>query len=297
MSIGFEEVVPGDEVFVDNSDFLAYANFTRHQNEDIPEFSVFRVDDTPIFPQRPRVTGSDELYFVAPYTGAVDQKVIVVQNTHDAQCWPCAPEHLRRLMIEQRGTDSGLRVWFTENAMHLSGSQVVEGPVPVRCTRLVDYRGHVHQAIRDAIAWVEFGIEPPLDTAVERSRDGEVSLPATAAERRGIQPVVSAAVHGGVRAEVLVGEIVEIEAHATTPPGGGAIVEIDWDFDGTGTFPIREEGIDGTCADMRAAQTTSYDSPGVYFPCVRVTSHRDGDVDSPQRRLTNLARVRVVVTT
>lgn len=296
MSIGFEEVVAGDEVFVDNSDFLAYANLTRHQNEDIPEFSVFRVDDEPIYPQRPRVTGSEELYFVAPYTGAIDQKVIVVQNTHDAQCWPCAPDHLRRLMIGQGRTDADVRVWFNENAMHLTGPQVVEGPVPVRSTRVVDYRGHVHQAMRDTISWVESGVEPPSDTAVDRSPDGALRLPAEAAQRHGIQPVVSAAVNGSARADVRVGETVEIDVEAATPPGCGTIVEIDWDFDGTGAFPAREEGLDGSHADLRVTRTVSYDTPGLYFPCVRVTAHREGAVDSPQRRIVNLARVRVVVT-
>ena len=57
MSIGFEDVAIGDSVLVDNCDFLAYANFTRHQNEDIPELDVFRVDGRPVFPQRARADG------------------------------------------------------------------------------------------------------------------------------------------------------------------------------------------------------------------------------------------------
>ena len=127
MSIGFEDVAIGDVVLVDNSDFLAYANYTRHQNEDIPEFEVFRVDGRPVFPQRARATGSPELYFVAPYEAAFDQKMIVVQNTHDAQCWPCATENLRRLFVARRGTDADLRVWFTEHAMHLPTGPRVPG--------------------------------------------------------------------------------------------------------------------------------------------------------------------------
>ena len=58
--------------------------------------------------------------------------MIVVQNTHDAQCWPCAPQNLRRLLTSRRGSDSDLRVWFTQNAMHIpTGPRVPEGPVPV----------------------------------------------------------------------------------------------------------------------------------------------------------------------
>jgi hypothetical protein len=181
--------------------------------------------------------------------------------------------------------------------MHLpTGPRVPEGPRPVRSTRLVDYRGHVHQAVRDMIAWVEDGIEPPPDTSYERSGDGAVVLPGDAAERLGIQPVVSARANGGARADVHVGENVVLEALAHTPPAGGTIVAVEWDIGGAGAFPVREPGIDGTLTDVRSTQHTSFAAPGVYFPCVRVTAHRDGDVTSPQRRLVNLARVRVVVT-
>ena len=296
MSIGFEDVAIGDAVLVDNRDFLAYANFTRHQNEDIPELDVFRVDGRPVFPQRARATGSPELYFVAPYEAAFDQKMIVVQNTHDAQCWPCATENLRRLFTARRGTDADLRVWFTEHAMHLpTGPRVPEGPRPVRSTRLVDYRGHVHQAVRDMIAWVEDGIEPPADTSYARSgrRRGRP------ARRRGRASGDPAGGRGNRQRGCTRRRAGRRHRRARggrdTPPGGGTIVAVEWDFDGTGAFPVREAGIDGTRTEVRVEQKTAFDAPGVYFPCVRVTAHRDGDVSSPQRRLVNLARVRVVV--
>ena len=104
MSVGFEDVEPGDEIAFDNSHYLAYTHFTRHQHEDYPEFSTFTVDGTPIYPQRPSATGSPDLYLVAPYRGAFDAKCIVVQNLHDGQCWPCGAENLRRLLVERRGS-------------------------------------------------------------------------------------------------------------------------------------------------------------------------------------------------
>jgi hypothetical protein len=296
MSTGFEDVAEGDEVFVDNSDFLAYAGFTRHQDEDYPEFDTFRVDGRPIFPQRKQATGSPDLYFVAPYEAAFDQKVIVVQNAHDAQCWPCAAENLRRLLVTRRGSDKDLRIWLTEHAMHLpTGPRVPEGPRPVSSTRLIDYRGHVHQAVTDMMAWVENDTEPPASTAYRRSADGAVILPSDARERQGIQPVVALTVNGGSRADVVVGDTVEFEAVAAAPPGGGTIVAVEWDFDGTGAFPRQEPGLEGTSATVRVAQKFAFDEPGVYFPCVRVTAHRNGDVASAQRRLINLGRARVVV--
>ena len=101
--------------------------------------------------------------------------------------------------------------------------------------------------------------------------------------------MVTATVNGGVRADVGVGDTVALEAVATTPPGGGTIVAVEWDFDGAGAFPVREEGVDGSRTEVRVARKTTFDVPGTYFPCVRVTAHRDGDVRSSQRRLVNLA--------
>ena len=185
MSVGFEDVVVGDTVHVDNRDYLAYTNFTRHQNDDYPELDVFRVDGRPVYPQRAQATGSPDLYFVAPYEAAFDQKMIVVQNTHDAQCWPCATENLRRLVTARRGSDrrsAGVVHPARDAPPH--GAACERGPRPVRSTRLVDYRGHVHQAVRDMIAWVEDGTEPPADTAYARTADGAVVLPLDAAERQ-----------------------------------------------------------------------------------------------------------------
>jgi hypothetical protein len=41
--------------------------------------------------------------------------------------------------------------------------------------------------------------------------------------------------------------------------------------------------------------THAYDHAGTYFPSVRITSHRDGNLTATYRRIENLARARVVV--
>ena len=205
MSVGFEDVQPGDEIAFDNSHYLAYTHFTRHQHEDYPEFSTFTVDGAPIYPQRPSATGSPDLYLVAPYRGAFDAKCIVVQNLHDGQCWPCGAENLRRLLVERRGSARDVRVWFTEHAMHLPVSALRPGPAPIANTRLIDYGGHVQQAIRDVIDWVELGTEPPGDTVFDRTDDGAIVVRGDASERHGIQPVVRLTVNGAARAEVRAG--------------------------------------------------------------------------------------------
>ena len=174
MSIGFEDVEPGDEIAFDNSHYLAYTHFTRHQHEDYPEFGSFTIDGAPIYPQRASATGSPDLYLVAPYRGAFDAKCIVVQNLHDGQCWPCGAQNLRRLLVERRGSARDVRVWFTEHAMHLPASALRPGPPPVASTRLIDYGGHVQQAIRDVIDWVEHDTEPPADTGFDTTDDGAI---------------------------------------------------------------------------------------------------------------------------
>ncbi len=182
MSIGFEDVVQGDEIAVDNGNFLAYTHFTRHQHEPYPEFATFVVDGRPVYPQRPSATGSPDLYLVAPYRGAFDAKCIVVQNLHDGQCWPCGAENLRRLLVARHGSARDVRVWFTEHAMHLPSSILPAGPRPVASTRLIDYGGIVEQAIRDVIDWVEHAQEPPADTSF--TQDGRRRDRATRRRRR-----------------------------------------------------------------------------------------------------------------
>jgi hypothetical protein len=84
-----------------------------------------------------------------------------------------------------------------------------------------------------------------------------------------------------------------VEAEA--PPGAGMIIAAEWDFDGTGAWPIKHAGIDGTASRISLNVTHRFDRPGTYFPSARVTAHREGDVNAVHRRQINLARVRVVV--
>jgi hypothetical protein len=145
------------------------------------------------------------------------------------------------------------------------------------------------------MVWVEDDTPPPDESGYTLDRDQRLTLAPTAAERGGVQPVVRATVNGSVRAEVRVGEPVEFRVDADTPRGGGTVTRVEWDFDGSGTFPFVHDEVDGSSASVRLATGHAYDVPGTYFPCVRVTAHRDGDVDASHCRLVNLGRTRVVV--
>jgi len=292
----FNGVEPGDEVVVTNRKFLAQCFWSRHHLEgelDYRPNHTWAVDGQQIYPQRPHHAfmnmGPDYLY-------KFDGKMILVQNTIDIGCWPAGGteyhEYTRRHFGDR--LDDHFRLWWNDNARH-GPPQGLEGITPHYSTWLIDYNGSVHQAVLDLIDWVENGKEPPANTSYEYSPDGKLTLAATASERGGIQPVVNATVNGGVRADVKVGEKVNFEASADVPRGTGRITAAEWDFEGKGTWELKEKDIDGRADSIKLKATHTFDTPGTYFPVVRVTAQRDGDAKANFSSLPNLGRVRVVV--
>jgi hypothetical protein len=289
------QLQPGDAVMIDNSGFLAAQTYHRHQvpeSGDYPIWDQFRhADGTPIYPQRPLILGP---LFAAAAAGTVQTgrfggKMIVVASLLDREALPWQADWYRSRVREHLGsaTDDHFRLWFTDSALH-GDNEVQESP-----THTVSYLGLLHQALRDLSRWVEAGIAPAPDTSSEVV-DGQVVVPDTAPQRHGIQPVVSLTAAGGLRVDIAPGDEVTLRAEAAVPEGTGAIVTVEWDFDGTGRFPFadRVAPAHGVVVECRHA----FAAPGTYFPTVRVTAHRDGDPASPYARLQNLARVRVVVT-
>ncbi len=293
----FEGVRAGDEVLVDNREYLAFTYFHRYQDDaQAPEYAQFRVDGRPVYPQRERNFARSGLLSGGTPRGEFTGKMIVVQNAHDAACWPNAAISYRRTVERHLGDALGdhYRLWFNDHAAHLPASFNPVGDPPVPTTRLVDYGGSLEQALRDLMAWVEDGTAPPAETGYTMDADQRLTLASTAAERGGVQPVVHAAANGGARADVAVADPVTFTAEVDAPPGGGRIIAVEWDFDGSGAFPFVHDGIDGSHASLRVETTHSFEEHGTYFPCVRVTAHRDGDVEAAHCRLVNLGRVRVV---
>lgn len=294
----FESVEPGDEVLLDNREYLAYTYFHRTQVDPAaPEYRQFCVDGRAIYPQREKSFSESGLLSGANATGKFDGKMIVVQNAHDAACWPNAAIAFRREVEAHHGDrlPDHYRLWFNEHAAHLPGSLNPPGLPPVATTRLIDYRGSLEQAIADLMVWIEEGVEPPAESGYVLDDDQRLTLAPDAIARGGVQPVVRAAANGAIRADVLVGSSVTLAVDAQTPPGGGTITGVEWDFDGAGAFPFAHQGIDGSARALHLETTHEFDAPGTYFPCVRVTAHRNGDVDAWHSRLINLGRVRVVV--
>ena len=288
------EIQPGDGVRVDNSNFLAAQTYHRHQlpaGDEYPVWDQFRnTDGTPRYPQRARLLGP---LFTASAAGAVptgtfNGKMILVESLWDREAFPWQADWYQARVMAQRGGDieDCFRLWYVDHALHAER----EDP-----TRTVNYTGVLQQALRDLSAWVEQGTPPPQTTRY-RIDDGQVIVARAAADRKGVQPVVLLRVNGAERADIPVGTEVVLNATVDVPPGAGVVVRAEWDLEGRGDFAVAESFGPGRAApSVTLVARHVFQTPGVYFPTLRVTSQRDGDAVTPYARIQNLGRVRVVV--
>ncbi len=289
----FNGVQPGDLVHVDNRRFLAFCYFARHHPMDDIAFDSFRVDGRAVYPLH-------EAPLMSPlmgqaYSGSYEGKLIWLHHTHDSSLWPPQGVIYEGAVLGAQGVAGAaerFRLRWTENAEHGPAMMVPSKPGRASSTWLINFRGIIEQSLRDLVRWVEDG-EVPAGTEYEYL-DGRVTLPATAADRGGIQPVVRVTANGGVRADVKVGESVTLSVDAAVPPGAGMIVSVAWDFDGNGAFPFQHD-VDGTQGTLTLSTSHTYDAPGTYFVTAKVASHREGEVAATNRLIENLARARVVV--
>ena len=148
--------------------------------------------------------------------------------------------------------------------------------------------------MRDLSAWVEKGVAPPASTPY-KVVDGLVEVPPTAEERKGVQPVITVEVNGGVRADVKAGKKVKFSAVIEAPPDVGSIVHVEWDFEGNGDYPVVQKLKDTKSTRVKVKTNYTFSEGGTYFPAIRATLHRQGDFQTPYARIQNIGRVRVVV--
>jgi hypothetical protein len=290
----FTDVAPGDRVRLDNRRFLAYCYWARHHLLPDPVFDSFRVDGSAIHPQH-EAPFQSPLMGVA-YSSQYEGRLMWVHHTHDCSLWPPQGVAYRNAVLGAQGAEAmaqKFRLRWTEHAEHVPPMILSSAPGRAANTMLVDYMPVIEQSLQDLVDWVERGVDPAA-TSFEY-HDGLVTLPATAAERGGIQPVVTLSANGGARAAVNVGEAVELNVDVSVPPGAGTVIAIAWDVDGSGAFAITHDDIDGSRATESRAMTHTFDAPGTYFVTALAHSHREGDVAATARRIPNLAQVRVVV--
>jgi hypothetical protein len=226
--------------------------------------------------------------------------VIHINTTHDSMVWPNMAVGWTRKIEKAQGEDrhKRYRLYWGENSPHGDPSFL---PMVTAQTdpnywyaQMVTYNGITAQALRYVVRWAEDGVEPPPSTSHHFTNDGGVVLAETAAERGGIQPVLTVTANGDAqRAEVKVGDTVTFEGVAMQPPGNGSIVWTEWDFEGTG---VRTEHkvADRDAETVTVSASHTYTKPGTYFVGFRAAGHRDG-IKGQGLPVENLARARVVV--
>ena len=284
---------PGDHVRIDNSWALALQTYHRHQvpTPDMYGWNQFRgADGQPIYPQRDPLIGPIAAAGTAGSVpnGRIHGKMLVVEVLMDIDALAWQADWYRSQVKEALGPsfEDNFALWFIDHAQH-------DNPATTAAhAHTVSFAGALQQALRDLSAWVEKGVKPP-DTQY-KIVDSQVHVPATATQRKGIQPVIELQANGGVRAEVAVGQPVTFTATIETPPNAGKVVAAEWDFEGVGTYPVTER-LDAPQAILRLSATHSYARSGTYFAVLRGASQRQGDAKTPYARIQNIARVRVVV--
>ena len=299
----------GDEVRVDNSNFLAVQTIYRHQVPDghLAGWQLFEdADGKPVYPQRPMLLGPVFTQGAAGTlpTGNIHGKVILCCSLMDREAFAWQGDWYRQQVAWSLGpwTDQNMRLWYTDNALHGDQEDQLDDK-----THAVPYNGVLQQALLDLSQWVEKGIEPALSTDY-RIENAQVVVPETANERRGIQPVVKATILGddkkglisydGKRIDVKRGASVEIKVVAEVPAGQGKVMLAQVSYDGKDYSEKIDlsnaiYSVDGSRVEFTICH--QFKDKGTFFPTVRVASQRKVDPSSPFARIYNLDRIRVVV--
>lgn len=284
---------PGDQVRIDNAWALALQTYHRHQlpTEDMIGWNQFRdANGKPLYPQRDLLIGPLGAAGTAGSVpnGGIHGKMLVVEVLMDIDALPWQADWYRTQVRQQLGDrfEDNFALWYIDHAQH-------DDPKTLQAhAHAVSFGGALQQALRDMARWVEQGIRPSQTSY--RVENSQVEVPATAAERGGVQPVVSLLVNGAQRAEVSVGQPVTFSADIEVPADAGKVVTLEWDFEGIGNYPLAESP-EKPGQHLQATQMHTFREPGTYFPVLRATSQREGNSQTPYGRIQNIARVRVVV--
>jgi hypothetical protein len=177
------------------------------------------------------------------YSGSYQGKVLWIHHAHDSSVWPAWGTLYHRAVRQaqgEAGARENFRIRWTEFAEHGPHEMVPAEPHRAAATRLIDFRGITEQSMIDLIDWAENGVEPS-GTSYSFT-DGQVRLPAAAAERGGIQPVASATANGTSRAEVAAGAPVTLSVTAAVPPGAGTIISVELGLRRQRNLPVPARG-------------------------------------------------------
>lgn len=294
------KIRPGDEVLLDNSDYIAIQSYYRHQVPEDPNFHAwdqFRdADGSPVLPQRRNFLGSSMTGTGTVQDGNIQGKVIVTQSLMDESTCPWCGAWYRDTVRGKKGNEDDFRIYYMQRCLHNDDSGMDNNMV-------IDYQGALKQAVLDLADWVQYGKEPLESTDYEQE-GGYIRVTRRGHERGGMQAEIILTANGEKCAHVKVGEEVTIQAYIEVPQNAGEVTSVCYDFKDVwtlpdpGAYPINgtftrtlENGIHGAVSSI----THVYDQPGTYFASARVTTNRYGDENAAFTQVKNLDRVRVIV--
>lgn len=289
----FKKLKVGDRIMVDNSDAIAMQCFHRHQVPDTTYevYNQFRNSEgKPMYAQLPMLLAESFAVGGAGLliNGNMHGKMIGVCSLMDESACPWHGDWYRKA-IRRNGVDEEkqFRLYYHDNSVHDDRAGYLDDP-----QRQVDYLGTLHQALMDLAAWCEEGKEP-LATTNYRYEDGQISVPAHAKERGGMQPVVFAYANGEKAVQAAAGEPVSFTAVIEVPENAGKVTQAAWDFEKTNDWSAEEELEEQKDGTVLVKTTHVFTKPGTYYPCIKVQSNRRGDKNDIFTQCKNLDRVRV----
>lgn len=287
---------PGDRILIDNSDYLAMQSFQRHQvpDESYHAYDQYRnPDGTFKYPQKkpllaPLVAkngaGTD-------LTGNLHGKILILCSILDESAFPWNGDWYKKAAekkLAERGEklEDHVRLYYNDHCLHGDAADELQDP-----QHQIPYTGILYQALLDLADWCEKGKEPAEDT-VYRLKDGQILVPDTAKERKGLQPVVQAFANGRKAVHVKAGEPVKFTAWMSAPEGAGSISKAAWDFEADNDWS-HEEKLMPSKGGVMVETTHVFEKPGIYFPVVKIQSSRTGTEGDIFVQCENLDRVRV----
>ena len=286
---------PGDSYTLSNRDFLAWQRYHEHIVQcRYPEYAGDCDSLTPKRPQRPASVQQAYSTRGAELTGRIRKPVVSTAQDLDHLVYPVSIARYFDKVRAALGDRAGdmLRVYWNENHSH-------GNPLTGEANRIVERDSTWHAAFQYMVQWVEHGTPPPGDT-VAAVAPGSVTFPASAAERRGIQPVVTATANGARLIVVAPGTLVSLGGFAESPIGN--IGRYEWDFEGNSQYDCSSPpagGLPACGAGFVPGQAVStpasriYTTPGTYTATLRV--HDDTNNPGPFDGIENLSRVVIVV--
>jgi hypothetical protein len=289
----------GGKIRINNRYLLALCFYPRHDvvtNGDPAYKQYLNADGTPKYLQRPVpawTLNSLSTQGGTLETGNIKFKTFLIENLLDANSYPYTASFYHSQIVKAIGparADDLVRIYYNDNADHADLFEI-KGD---NNSFLVGFGGIWLQALVDLTNWVERGVPPAPSTRYSVDEHNQVTVPASAAERRGIQPVVTLTVNGADHANVGVNQKVTLTGKIETPALGGKVLQYDWYVSGS---PVQYEAptvLQTPQPLVNVSRTVSFSKPGTYELTLRATAQRNG-VSDYWTNLQNLARVQIVV--